>query len=448
MGRKSLIPKKLGLKGFTLLELIVVLAGLGILSSLAIPNYMKYLDYAQLDEIKSLLNVAAADCLQKKRSETDPTVDDQIISDPIIEKSGYKINFSDSILDDNNNPKCSLLLLEPINGDDEDRVRYNIGFQLLSNGKLDKLASTNMELKRPDCIKWAGTCKVSQCAKNLEDYKEQIRVAKTACDTKLKEWKKTMSPEQFQQWDVSKGPDTCPLTPPPDIGDKCDESYKNTSSCTPYGCDLDIWGLWNDETNKGTTYNTKTAYEEARQALIGEKCAKQIKDDYENAIPPFTNPSSAGVELSECEYKSYWFVDGVNVKTQQKWIDAMCQKDIEDKKETQYTDPSAPSTLPYCGSQEFYFCAGEDKRNYIDWRDCLITNQSAACRVEIDDVRLNGEDGKHENSTQGPAPCGSTFWICDKEIKYTEDDYKLTSCGSCVFDDFMCQATGDPQYCC
>ena len=48
--------------GFTLLELIVVLAGLGILSSLAIPNYMKYLDYAKVDEAKALLNSAAADC--------------------------------------------------------------------------------------------------------------------------------------------------------------------------------------------------------------------------------------------------------------------------------------------------------------------------------------------------------------------------------------------------
>ena len=55
--------------GFTLLELIVVLAGLGILSSLAIPNVIKYLDYAKVDEAKSLLDSAAADCLQGLRRE-------------------------------------------------------------------------------------------------------------------------------------------------------------------------------------------------------------------------------------------------------------------------------------------------------------------------------------------------------------------------------------------
>ena len=63
--------------GFSLIELAVVVAELTILSSLAIPNVIKYFDSANLDEIKSLLNSAAADCLQKKRSEDDPVVDDE-----------------------------------------------------------------------------------------------------------------------------------------------------------------------------------------------------------------------------------------------------------------------------------------------------------------------------------------------------------------------------------
>jgi len=55
--------------GFTLLELIVILAGLGILASLAIPNFLKYLEQAKIDQAKSLLNSAAAECLQMYRSE-------------------------------------------------------------------------------------------------------------------------------------------------------------------------------------------------------------------------------------------------------------------------------------------------------------------------------------------------------------------------------------------
>ena len=53
--------------GFSLIELAVVMAGLTILSSFAIPNVIKYFDYASVDEAKSLLNTAAADCLQNLR---------------------------------------------------------------------------------------------------------------------------------------------------------------------------------------------------------------------------------------------------------------------------------------------------------------------------------------------------------------------------------------------
>ena len=254
-----------------------------------------------------------------------------------------------------------------------------------------------------------------------------------------------MSPSKFKQWDSSKGPDTCPKIPP---DDENDTSYQGTSSCTTTGCDpgIPVWGLWDKDKETGTVYVSKTAYEEARKKLIGVKCDKQIKDEYE-AIN-FTNPSSNGVPLSECENENYWFVDGEKIKDRKKREKSMCQKTIKEKEITQYTDLDAPSELQYCGSQKFYFCGGNDKKNYVDYRDCLISNQSAACRVEIDDIRLNGSNGKHTNTTQGPTPCGTTFWTCDQEIKYTEIEYKATSCGSCIYDAFLCEATGDCNYCC
>ena len=56
-------------QGFSLIELVVVLSGLGILSSLAASNVIKYLDYAKVDEARALLNTAAAECLQGLRRE-------------------------------------------------------------------------------------------------------------------------------------------------------------------------------------------------------------------------------------------------------------------------------------------------------------------------------------------------------------------------------------------
>ena len=98
--------------GFTLLELIVVLAGLGILSSLAIPNYIKYIDYARVDEAKSLLNNVAADCLRNLREDDDALtkeVDPNIISMSRLENTGYSFQVEE-------NPTTEQLVAEPPNG--------------------------------------------------------------------------------------------------------------------------------------------------------------------------------------------------------------------------------------------------------------------------------------------------------------------------------------------
>ena len=431
-GLKNLFRSRI--EGFTLLELIVVLAGLGILSSLALPNFIALLDSNKVDEIKALLNSAAADCLQKKRSEDDPVVDEEIISDAIIEKNGFQINQSSSIFNDKGKAKCSLLLLEPIKGDKNDLTRYNIGFQLLSNGKLDKLASTEMEAKRPDCIKWAGTCKISECAKKLEDYKNKIRAERETCSTRLTEWKKTMKPDKYQQWDASKGPDgpgTCPLAPPTNLDDDtCDTSYQGTNKCNVDGCNAPIWGLWNDETNTGTTYSTETAYKNAREILIGEKCAKQIKEEYEEASPPFTNPSSAGVPLSECRDELYWFVDGESKGDEKTWKEARCEKKKQSLLGSTHSGP-----IEYCETSPIYICGGEEMLGERDiakakFETCLAQNKDAQCTMELNEAAVKQQNGGAYTS---PTPlgmsapvgkdCNVQYWYCEGKIHRTKEDY-------------------------
>ena len=333
-------------KGFTLLELIVVLAGLGILSSLALPAFIKLLDSNKVDEIKALLNSAAADCLQNSRSDTDPIVDDEIISDGIIEKIGYKIDRDNSILNSDNIPKCSMLWLKPTNGEENDSVRYNIGFSL-SNGSLDKLASTEVAEKKPDCIKWAGKCKFSKAAKILEEYKEKIREAQAACALSFTNWKDKgkMNPAKFKRWDSSEGPETCPKSPPAGA----DDTYNpQTSTCNTTGCDpgVPVWGLWDKDKGTGTVYSSKYAYEAARKLLIGEKCDKQIKDEYE--ATNFTNPSSTGVLLSACQNESYWFIEGENKGSEEEWKKGMCEKNKQTLLTTTHSGP-----VEYCGHHRF-----------------------------------------------------------------------------------------------
>ena len=140
-------------QGFSLIELMVVIAGLGILSSFAIPNVIKYFDYANVDEAKSLLNSSAADCLQNLRrkgsASLTQTVDANIISQERLENTGY--NFQNPGTTD----ICSNVLITAISEAKKDRMP-DLGFTIDVEGNLVKLAvdtgtDTNYAAKS-----WAG----------------------------------------------------------------------------------------------------------------------------------------------------------------------------------------------------------------------------------------------------------------------------------------------------
>ena len=125
--------------GFSLVELIVVLTGLGILSSLTISNVLKYLDYSRVDEAKSLLNIAAADCLQELRRKGSnrliEEVNQNILSTDQLENTGYKF------LDSSTTNKCGNILITAISAADQKRMP-DLGFTITTSGELTKLAVT------------------------------------------------------------------------------------------------------------------------------------------------------------------------------------------------------------------------------------------------------------------------------------------------------------------
>lgn len=115
-------------RGFTLLELVVVIAGLGILASLAIPNFLRMLEGSQNDEAASFMNTLAAECLQVYRSQGDSALDK--IAPDTLGRSGVPREFQ---LEEGFD-KCRSIIISPKQKGETTLAAY--GFEIkTANGK-------------------------------------------------------------------------------------------------------------------------------------------------------------------------------------------------------------------------------------------------------------------------------------------------------------------------
>ena len=59
-------------EAFTIVELIIVIAGLSALASFSIPSFLNTVKLNKIEEAKAIMNAYASDCLAKYRISTDP----------------------------------------------------------------------------------------------------------------------------------------------------------------------------------------------------------------------------------------------------------------------------------------------------------------------------------------------------------------------------------------
>ena len=206
---------------------------------------------------------------------------------------------------------------------------------------------------------------------------------------------------------------TCPSLPP-------EEGPFESNTCTTDGCNLEVWGLWNSETGSGTTYNSENSYKEAREVLIGEQCAKQIKEDYEDT--KFTNPNSSGVKLGDCNNDPYWFIEGKDMGSESEWKDGMCEENKQKLLGTTHSD-----SVEYCTTDPIYICGGKEitgDNAEADFATCLATNKDAQCTQALNDDALSrGSGGEYTSPTPEAmtAPvgedCGEKYYYCEKSKK-------------------------------
>jgi len=224
--------------GFSLLELAVVVAILGIISALAIPNIAKWIALSRIDAVKTLLNSAAAECLQDVRTGIDPneaSPSESVISNENLSSYGYQIKGTDT--------KCSSFVAIPANEDD--KFMYQLGFKISANGDIVKIAVPSADTgSLNSCKNWAGVnCGVSADQQAVWDALAKIEKDKKTCNDNFYAWLQKPSSGSYNRWDEA------------------------TKSCT-----LETWAF------EGSIQKDEAAMKSARAAKIGAACTAKLKE--------------------------------------------------------------------------------------------------------------------------------------------------------------------------
>jgi prepilin-type N-terminal cleavage/methylation domain-containing protein len=270
--RRKPIPKQ---AGFSLLELIVVLAGLGILASLAIPNFIKYLQFAQIDEAKSLLNASASECLQELRRSSDDSWKDfqpeALKARKSSTEGGPPALPGNYQYQDGKNTCEEVQIYDPAGGD---TIFPMLRFRIDASGRVFKDSQYFNDESKKDCESW-GNCGGSESA----DYLIQCKADQTACESNYSKFVSTQ--RDGGPWPVGKWQGTCKW--PKDPQASCATSQ--------------VW------TFEGAAVSSQADYDKKFEARFGKQCA----DAQRAAIANFNPPGQGIVNLPECNvYERYY----------------------------------------------------------------------------------------------------------------------------------------------
>ena len=448
-GRKNYLKS-----GFTLLELIVVLAGLGILSGLAIPNYIKYLDYAKVDEAKSLLNSAAADCLQGLRRKGEDRLNDKVNGDIIsfarLKNTGYAFKSETSrIKNENYLPNCATVFITAALEDDRKKRLPDLGFTLSIDGTLTKISVNSGTDTKFAAESWAG--------KNTTDEKDLIEwqklnsaiiTAKAACKESLLNFIKSPGIGRTKMWDSTKT-SQCTTKPP---------KFEDPATCTADGCTKDVWYI-DGEICGYKPEDFRKCQDEKDNALCKAQKAQMASS---NA----TTQTIDGDKLANCD-SPVWFIDGTDQGSAAAWKPLMCEKNKTALLGTTHSGP-----VEHCDISPIYIFGGKeilphpasrsDAKEKFD--KLLAENKDEQCSNALrEDAKTKSTPGPHISPTpEGmepiiPEDCGARYWYCQEsgkiyrepnaKEKYEADPDCADSCGK-PSNSFFCIMYGGDEYCC
>ena len=322
--------------GFTLIELVIVIAGLATLMSFSIPNFLNSMKLNKIEEVKAIMNGYASDCLGKYRLSTNPvdfienSSPDQL-DNTKLSTLGYKI--------DGDKNKCSHLAVIPSNDKEKDLFAFD--FRMSSDGQVLK---TGIPSDNPNflnsCKGWAGkNCGLSDAQKAEFARLAALAKAKAECLSNYNQWLSNKSTGPNFSWDNSK------------------------ESCT-----LKVFAF------EGIPVNSEEAIQNALDAKYGKACLEwRLSKRNSNAVSTNGEPDT---KKPECGEGKFWFHSGKEFTNKSDWNEfdnqlkkQACINDrsnaISQKRSGQYT--YGPGSKPAPCGDTVWLCNGIEYTSNADY---------------------------------------------------------------------------------
>jgi len=376
--------------GFTLIELVIVIAGLSALGTITFSNVLSSLKLNKIEEAKAIMNGYAADCLGKYRISTDPvefieeSTPDQL-DNVKLKTLGYKV--------DGNKNKCSHIAIKPTNENEKDL--YAFDFQITSEGKILKTGTpSNNPRFLNSCRGWAGTnCGLSEAQKAEFARLAEIAKAKSVCLSEYNNWLSAGSSGEYVSWD------------------------SENESCT-----RKVFAF------EGIPVNSLEAVDKALQAKYGRACLDwrtskiKSKNTSVNGKPQTKDPECGGVQYwyhsgNEFTSKTEWTAFDNKVK-QQKCINDR-SKALKKKKKGQYKYGPSPGPDP-CG-KVVWLCNGSEYNSLSAYKTTSCGKPPAT--------------KKKDKKKKSPDRCKAPYFVRDKKCRpeykkfpYFAEDSKKCKC--------------------
>tara|TARA_Y100001970_G_C14255367_1_gene874935 strand:- start:4033 stop:5214 length:1182 start_codon:yes stop_codon:yes gene_type:complete len=260
--------KILNNSGFTLIELVVVIAGLATLMVFAIPNVLNTIKLSKIEEAKALMNSYAADCLGKYRISDDRTsFGEEVPTNLDIVKLatlGYEIK--------ENKKTCAQVKLGPI--DEKDNFLYAFDFSIVSG----ELVKTGTPGNPPatgslnSCRGWAGEyCGLTDAQKKILADAAALEERKNTCLSNYSKWMTDVGQNETKTWDTKAKTCTKPAFACEGVP-KGSQQAVNECMTAKYG---EVCEEWKGEKISDLSY--KTSDEEAKEGEPKAECGTKAR---------------------------------------------------------------------------------------------------------------------------------------------------------------------------